>query len=77
LFKGSDHGYNLNTLYNKCEGFSDSYEHCVILIESVNGAIFGAYLDLLPDKKQKKFVGSYDSFVFTLKPALNKFTVGE
>lgn len=47
------------------------------MIESVNGAIFGAYLDLLPDKKQKKFVGSYDSFVFTLKPTLNKFTVGE
>lgn len=44
------------------------------MIETTEGAIFGAYLDVMPRQKDGKFVGSGDSFVFTLKPQLNKYT---
>jgi len=74
IFKASEHGYNIKKIYEKCEEYADSYEHCIILIESTEGSIFGAYLDVIPQAKEGKFVGSGESFVFTLSPVLNKFT---
>jgi hypothetical protein len=44
------------------------------LIESTDGAIFGAYIDVMPEEKGGIFHGTGDSFVFTLKPTLNKYT---
>lgn len=64
-------------MYRKCGEYSDSYEHCIILIESTDKAIFGAYVDLMPEPFDGKFVGSGDSFVFTLQPTLNKYVACE
>lgn len=73
IFKASEDGYNIQRMYKKCEEYTDSYEHTVILIESTEGAIFGAYIDMMPEANDGKFVGSGDSFVFTLAPKLNKY----
>lgn len=73
IFQASEDGYNIRNLYKKCDEFTDSYEHAIILIESTDGAIFGAYIDVMPESKDNKFIGAGDSFVFTLSPQLNKY----
>jgi hypothetical protein len=74
LYKASEHGYNIKNLYQICDKYSEGYEHVIILIQTTDGAIFGAYLDVVPSPAENKFVGSADSFVFTLSPQLNKFS---
>lgn len=74
IFKAENDGYNLNNVYAKCREYSDSYSACVILIESSEGAIFGALIDTMPTCRSSiQFVGTPDSFVFTLHPMVNKY----
>jgi hypothetical protein len=77
IFKASEDGYNIRNMYKKCDEYIDSYEHAIILIQSEEGTIMGAYLDFMPEIMMNKFQGSGDSFVFTLQPQLNKFTAHE
>ena len=55
LFKASDHGFNIRNLYRKCEEFEDGYEHVILLIETTDKAIFGAYIDVMPKVNVKRF----------------------
>lgn len=75
IFKASEHGYNLHTVFAKCLPYQDSYEHSILLIQSTQGAVFGAYLDVIPNLKYTKalFQGTTSSFVFTLAPTLSKY----
>ena len=77
LFKASEHGYNIKNLYQICDQYNEGYEHVILLIETTESAIFGAYLDVIPAPVENKFVGSADSFVFTLSPQLNKFSAAD
>ena len=47
-------------------------------MKTTDNAVFGAYLDVMPQFKQDKFQGTPASFVFSLSPSVQKYTcVGE
>ena len=78
IFQSTEHGGNLQTLYRKCSEYSESYEHAILLVKTTDNAVFGAYLDVMPQFKQDKFQGTPASFVFSLSPSVQKYTcVGE
>ena len=55
IYKASEHGYNIKNLYEKSEELSEGYEHSLLLLQTTNGVIMGAYLDFLPAIKPGKF----------------------
>jgi len=72
IYKASVDGYQLSNVYRRCEEYVESYSACVILIESEDGAVFGALVDSIP-VCSSKFQSSGESFVFTLHPEVNKY----
>ena len=48
IFKASEDGYNLNSLYAAAEPYSDSYYACLLLVQDMDRNIFGALLDCCP-----------------------------
>ena len=73
VYKASEDGYNLVNIYNKCDQYTESYSISIILVESTQGEIFGAFVDAIPSQNSNKFVGTTDAFVFTLHPSVNKY----
>lgn len=70
LFSSSNHGYHLSTLYQKTQ----SNEPLLILIEDTHGCVFGAYASKsLSCTADKKFYGTGETFLFTLKPQQKKY----
>lgn len=65
IFQASKHGYNLRTLYRKCE----LTELLILVIRSRDHSVFGAVvISDLKDRHNNTFFGSGETFLFTLKP---------
>lgn len=47
-FRASRDGFNLQNMYLICENHTNTYKDAIILIKTIQGAIFGVYLDIVP-----------------------------
>jgi len=69
IFRATEDGYNIKTLYERCGEYHGSYHVCVMFIKSLDGAVFGCFLDTFPTVTTfSQFQGGDESFVFMLKP---------
>jgi hypothetical protein len=65
IFKASKNGYNLRTLYNKCE----LEEYVILVIRTTKQSILGAFIaSPLVDRHKNTFFGSGETILFTLEP---------
>jgi hypothetical protein len=64
---GSD-GFNLQSLYRKMKDYKNEYKFSLLLVQTKQDQVFGAFIDDVFRKYLKGYIGSSDSFVFTLKP---------
>lgn len=66
LYSSAKDGYNLSTLYQKCKPYQVkmSVKFVFLIIQTLDGDIFGCFLDTVIDKSIKEYIGSSDSFVF-------------
>lgn len=48
IYQASEDGYQISNVYSKCAEYSESYSASIVLIESDEGAIFGALVDSMP-----------------------------
>ena len=70
IFITSEHGYRLGTLFEK----AFDCEPLLLLIETTDGNIFGAYLSKsLRNRSSHKFFGTGESFIFNLRPSAQVF----
>ena len=49
IFRATEHGYNLKTIYSSAEPHYDTYVLAAMFIKTTEGAIFGAFLDVMPN----------------------------
>eukprot|EP01016_Furgasonia_blochmanni_P015766 TRINITY_DN1877_c0_g1_i1.p1 TRINITY_DN1877_c0_g1~~TRINITY_DN1877_c0_g1_i1.p1 ORF type:complete len:267 (-),score=62.63 TRINITY_DN1877_c0_g1_i1:384-1136(-) len=78
LFSTSKDGFNLMTLYRRCESHKGAA--MLILIKASNGSVFGVYSNEVFDTNylgSELYHGSNDTFVFTLQPREAKFEASE
>jgi hypothetical protein len=73
IFSCQSDGYNINNLYRNCAPYKNEYKFSLLFIQTVTGRVFGAFLDEVFRKSPKDYVGSAESFVFTLKPEVKVF----
>uniref|UniRef100_A0A1X7SEG0 Oxidation resistance protein 1 n=1 Tax=Amphimedon queenslandica TaxID=400682 RepID=A0A1X7SEG0_AMPQE len=65
LFQASKNGYNLRTLFHKCE----EDEPLVLIVKTLKESVFGAFIATsLTERSKNSFFGSGETFLFTLKP---------
>lgn len=71
LFSTEEHGYNLDTLYAKC----DDNEPLLIFVQTTDGKIFGSYISecFRGNLSTGRFFGTAETFLFTLEPKQEKF----
>lgn len=70
IFTSSEHGHRLATLFERA---ADA-EPLLILVETTDGNIFGAYLSRsLRNRSSRKFFGTGETFPFTLRPVPLQF----
>jgi hypothetical protein len=76
VFESNVHGYNIDTMYNKCHAFLeeegqggyDSYHYCMIVIKTSKHDIFGCFVTSVPVSSMSvKFRGGFESFVFKIE----------
>lgn len=70
LYCAARDGFNLNSLYRKMQPFKNEYKFTLIIIQTKNDEVFGAFIDDVFRKYLKGYIGSNDCFVFSLKPEL-------
>lgn len=70
VFSTDKHGFSLQTLYNKCE----EYDKLIMVIETVNEQILGAFLTSPLMNRQHHFIGTGETFIFTLAPECNTYS---
>lgn len=63
----------MQNLYRKCAPYKHEYKFSLLLIQTTKNQIFGAFLDDVFRKSPKNYLGSSESFVFTLKPDAKPF----
>ncbi len=69
-YNTADDGFSLGSLYRK---LADCDGPVLLLLESMEGAAFGAYLTTAPRVVEQRFLGSGDTFVFTMRPVFQKY----
>ncbi|XP_041077093.1 TBC1 domain family member 24-like [Polyodon spathula] len=74
LFTTSEHGYSLQTLYSRVEG----YEPTVLLFKTLDEEVSGAFLSSDWSERNKNggkdsFFGTGECFVFTLRPEMERY----
>ncbi|KAK6479672.1 TBC1 domain family member 24-like [Huso huso] len=74
LFTTSEHGYSLQTLYSRVEG----YEPTVLLFKTLDEEVSGAFLSSDWSERNKNsgkdsFFGTGECFVFTLRPEIERY----
>jgi len=70
IYQTSSDGFNLQSLYRKMAAYKNEYKFSLLLIQTKNNEVFGAFVDDVFRKHLKGYIGSSDSFVFSLKPQL-------
>jgi hypothetical protein len=74
VFVSSEHGYRLGTLFEK----SFDSEPLLLVIETTDGNIFGAYLSKsLRNRSSRKFFGTGETFIFNLRPTAQVYSWNE
>lgn len=73
IFSSNVDGYNLNTLYRNCLPYKNEYKFTLLLIQTFKKQVFGCFLDEVFKLSKKEYVGSAESFVFTIKPRVERF----
>lgn len=63
----------MQSLYRKTAPYKDEYKFCLLLIQTKNNEVFGAFIDDVFRKYLKGYIGSPDCFVFSLKPQVKVF----
>lgn len=61
-------GFNIINLYNQCADYRGEYKFVLLIIQTNKDQIFGAFVDDVPKIYSRGYVGTNDSFVFTVKP---------
>lgn len=70
VFSTDKHGFSLQTLYAKCE----DYDKLLMAVETEDGHIVGAFLTCSLVNRQRHFIGTGETFIFTLTPECNKYS---
>lgn len=70
LYCANADGFNLQSLYRKMQPYKNEYKFTLILIQTKNDQVFGAFVDDVFRKYLKGYIGSNDCFVFSLKPEI-------
>ena len=60
-------------MYRTCAPYKHEYKFSLILVQTTKNEIFGAFIDDVVRKSPKNYLGSSESFVFTLKPEVKTF----
>jgi hypothetical protein len=64
-------GFNLQSMWRKMQPFKNDYKFSLLLIQTKKDQVFGAYVDDVFRKYLKGYLGSNETFVFTLKPEIH------
>jgi hypothetical protein len=72
-YRASNDGFNLQNLYNICVDYKYDYRFCLLLIQTRKDQILGAFIDDVFRVHIRGFLGSMDSFVFSVQPHLKVF----
>jgi hypothetical protein len=66
LYSSIEDGYSLSTLYQKGNKYHEkmSVKFCFLIIRTLDGDIFGAFIDSILYRSITKFFGSSESFIF-------------
>ena len=72
VFTTSLHGYNLSSLYRRCQ--QEAHSPTLLCVEDTRGNVFGSYLSC-PIKLHNSFYGTGESFLFTCRPEF-KISIG-
>ena len=73
LYASTSDGFNLQNLYRKYAPFKHEYKFSLVLVQTTQNQVFGAFFDEVFKKTPKGYIGSSESFVFTLKPEVKCF----
>lgn len=68
VFQANSDGFNLNNLWRKMKDYKNEYKFTLLIIQTKNNEVFGAFIDDVFRKHLKGYIGSNESFVFSLKP---------
>ena len=68
LYASTSDGFNIQNLYRKCAPYKYEYKFSLLIIQTKQNQVFGAFIDEVIRKSPKGYLGSAESFVFTLKP---------
>ena len=68
IYCASSDGYNLQSIYRKMKPYKNEYKFTLLVIQTKNNEVFGAFIDDVFKKYLKGYIGSNETFVFSLKP---------
>jgi len=70
LYTSNVDGFNLQNLYRACLPYKGEYLFSLVIIQTNKNQVFGAFIDdvFCPKAKPGRYIGSSESFVFTIKP---------
>lgn len=73
LYQAHTEGFNLQSLYRICSEYKNEYKFTILLIQTKKDQIFGAFVDDVFRLHLRGYLGSCDSFVFTIQPNVRVF----
>ncbi len=68
LYTTHSDGFNIMNMYNVCADYRGEYKFTLFLIQTNKDQIFGAFIDDVPKIYSRGYIGTNDSFVFTVQP---------
>lgn len=70
LYASTSDGFNIQNLYRKLAPYKHEYKFTLLIIQTKQNQVFGAFIDEVIKKSPKGYLGSAESFVFSLKPVV-------
>nr|XP_039255133.1 nuclear receptor coactivator 7-like [Styela clava] len=83
IYSSFNHGFSLQTLYRRSRSWAlrteafDEITPSILVISDFEDNVFGAFSTSLPKIRSHRFIGTGESFVFTLKPKLTIYSWSE
>jgi len=68
IYSSYEDGLSYQTLLNRCSDYTSDFKFSLLLVRTIKGEIFGAFIDAVFQVTNNEHLGSGDSFVFTLSP---------
>ena len=66
-------GFNLQNLYRASVEYKNEYKFSLIIIQTENNQVIGAFLDDVVCVHTRGYLGTNDSFVFVIRPEIKVF----